>query len=63
MKNNSDDSAMVVITVTKSQVMKIVPNIEYFGDLPHPSSTSMFLVDPPHLANIYITFSYCLGLV
>ncbi len=55
--------AMAAITITHSSMMKVIPDMEYYGELPRSNSFSMFTVDPPAGKNLYLTYSACLGFV
>lgn len=62
-KNSNISDAMAVVTITHSQMIKIMPNVEYYGELPKSSSFSLFTVDPPVDRQVYIEYSSCLGYI
>ena len=38
--------AIAIMTITHSQMIKFMPNIEYYGELTYSSAFSLFTVDP-----------------
>jgi hypothetical protein len=44
-------------------MLKAIPDMEYYGELPRSNSFTMFAVDPPAGKNVFLTYSACLGFI